>query len=915
MIRQNVWRRAILPVALLSAAFFSSASRAQDNLYATLEIHNGTPDISITYSIRWGTAAWKEYTVKPGEFFYHWYPYDVPNQNKSPNAEISFNPGITRNRAAKTYTLDRFASPFQKKGGKPYHFATRTEASGEVYYDLFNGDGKTAVAKTPAPVVKGLVKTSPPPQQAAGLEGSTWSGTETLAGYGDLAFRFQADGKATMTDKDGDTAGTWRRDGNTITLQFGASVTYTGTRQGGSLRGSAKSGDKTWTFAVSNPAALAREGWELITKYDYDQAIARLSDAIRGNPGDAHAHALRGYAYAYSAKADFDKGLADCAEAIRLNPNLSTAYNVRGLIYRMQGDFDEAVSEHSKAIRLAPKDYVLYSNRGLAYLAKKSYDEAIKDQTEAIRLKPKEPEYLIRRARAYYDKKVFDPVIEDCTEAIRIQPDRAIYHNFRGAAYHWTERYDDALADFTQAIRLDPKFALAYSNRGAAYLKKQDYDRAIFECTEAIRIDPKTDKAYWWRSQAYAKTGKAANAKADYEKSIQLNPANQQLSMDVEYGGRSFAPVANRQEALRALRSFQLGSTISATQLDEINQFPRELKYLDKLQTTLPKDTQELIRLEKIRHEKLELEMIAAADRFLSAAKLSPAARQAEGLDLQWLYGPVTPVEDRFRSTDDLGGMRLIGRLVFKDGREITAILPLSFYPNIDVEEDGNRRGRPGILWGADNFRIIVKLNATGTPMKDFAHQSFSINNKEDGTQNMKPGFNINPDTGLLVDPYIRGSALGTRCFDCHKFGSNLYLKYKKGPQTGKTRRQVMAEKEYPTMEGFAEFLKLAVELGASKTDREHLEQSMRKDPAALIPVDELLRANEDYWIRRYPDFKKRIKDARPKQLNQERLPGALREPFALPAIYWHSARVPIHLPLWSTQHAVRIDSDPDAVH
>jgi hypothetical protein len=42
--------------------------------------------------------------------------------------------------------------------------------------------------------------------------------------------------------------------------------------------------------------------------------------------------------------------------------------------------------------------------------------------------------------------------------------------------------------------------------------------------------------------------------------------------------------------------------------------------------------------------------------------------------------------------------MRLIGRLAFKDGQEITAILPLTYYPNIDVEEDGNRP-RPRAAW------------------------------------------------------------------------------------------------------------------------------------------------------------------------------------------------------------------------
>lgn len=706
------------------------------------------------------------------------------------------------------------------------------------------------------------------------LLGSIWTGTETLPNYGALTFRFFAGGQATMTDKDGDTSGTFKQSGNSFTLNFEPKISYTGTVQGNTMKGTATNGSKNWTFAMTNPNSIAdstafQRAMDLCNKGDHEQAIEKFTDAIRAEPKNVPLY--YGRAYSYWSKGDFEKALADCEEAIRREPKNAYAYSVRGLVFREQGEVDEAIKEHTKAIELAPKIALFYSHRGLAQVVKKSYEEAIKDQSEAIRLSPERTDFLVRRGLAYLSLQSFERGIEDFSEAIRLQPDVASHYVFRGLGYIRVERLAEAIADCTEAIRLDPKSAIAFSNRGAAYYKKQQYQRTIDDCTESIRLNPNLGRAFWWRSKAYAKIGPTSKAEADYLQSIRLDPSNQQLSIDVENAGRSFAPVAQRQEALRALRSFQLGSTLSPKRLYEINKFP-QYEPVAELKNPLPKETRELIKLEKIRHDALEAEMVAAADRFLTAAKLSPAVRKAEGIDLQWLYGPVSPIVDRAKSQDDLAGMRLIGRLVFKDGREITAIFPITFFPKIGEEgkngEEG-RRGHPGILWGADNFRIAVKLYTSGTVKQDYAHQSFSVSNKEDGTQSMRPGLNVDSDTGMLVDPYIRGSSLGTRCFDCHSKGTNLNLK------GNDYYYNQMKEKNYKAMKGFDGFLKLAAELGATKSDREELERSMIRDPALLIPVDELIRANEEYWIRRYPAFKKRLTDERPKQLNQEKSSAA----------------------------------------
>lgn len=75
----------------------------------------------------------------------------------------------------------------------------------------------------------------------------------------------------------------------------------------------------------------------------------------------------------------------------------------------------------------------------------------------------------------------------------------------------------------------------------------------------------------------------------------------------------------------------------------------------------------------------------------------------------------------------------------------------------------------------------------------------------------------------MLIDVYIRGSALGTRCLDCHAKGTNLNLK------GDNALYNLMRSKNYEAMKGFKGFLKLATELGASKVDLAELEDSMRR--------------------------------------------------------------------------------------
>jgi hypothetical protein len=85
----------------------------------------------------------------------------------------------------------------------------------------------------------------------AGLNGSVWSGSENLDGFGALKFEFFPGGKVVMTDAKDRVDGTYTLNGGQVRLAFfNGTVIYSGTVNGPQLSGTASNGKSNWAWSV-----------------------------------------------------------------------------------------------------------------------------------------------------------------------------------------------------------------------------------------------------------------------------------------------------------------------------------------------------------------------------------------------------------------------------------------------------------------------------------------------------------------------------------------------------------------------------------------------------------------------------------------------------------------------------------------
>jgi tetratricopeptide (TPR) repeat protein len=196
------------------------------------------------------------------------------------------------------------------------------------------------------------------------------------------------------------------------------------------------------------------------------------------------------------------------------------------------------------------QDAMDFYNRGLK--SSLTYKK-IEYFTKALQMNPNLVKVYEKRAIQYYFRRWFDNAIQDYTKVVELNPHNADAYFMLGRSYLWKGKglgikgefsnmmsnigkqkipeyrklLDRAIESFSRAIELDPQLTSAYSYRAVAYRIKGMTREALSDSNIAIGLqgdNRSIAKAYATRARVYQQMGFHELSKADFRKSIELDP-------------------------------------------------------------------------------------------------------------------------------------------------------------------------------------------------------------------------------------------------------------------------------------------------------------------------------------------------------------------------------------------------------
>ena len=195
-----------------------------------------------------------------------------------------------------------------------------------------------------------------------------------------------------------------------------------------------------------------------------------------------------------------------------------------------EGKYSEALPLLEKAIAAKPNDDMAYTKLAEANLGLDLYATAMESLDKAIDLNPKNAQAYYRRAQLMQFLERADDCLKDISEAIKIDPKPEFFY-YRGSLFLAASLNEQAIGDFTDAIGKGMEKADVYHNRSIASLQAGRVADATADCEKAIQLDPQWAEPYAMHAQLRLISLDLDGACADGKKSLDLlkQPLNDTL--------------------------------------------------------------------------------------------------------------------------------------------------------------------------------------------------------------------------------------------------------------------------------------------------------------------------------------------------------------------------------------------------
>jgi tetratricopeptide (TPR) repeat protein len=292
---------------------------------------------------------------------------------------------------------------------------------------------------------------------------------------------------------------------------------------GGGIKSVREALDKAIELGVDDPAEKSKALILRGSLQDNNEAkIADYDEAVRLMPDDAATIRARGLALADLEK--YDQALVDLDKAITLAPEDGPTYEAKALVLSRLKKFDEALTALEKAKELSPDSEIPLLHQARIQIAQGKIDAALESLNKGNAINPGNLTVLMLRSSVYQLRGEKDKAMADIDQALVIKPDLPVIVRSRALLLAEEKRYDEAITALESIRKLDPKDQLTMLQLGMLYAVQKKSAKAIEYFDALLAEAPDEWRALEARADSYLNLGKHAEAIADYEKAIKLQP-------------------------------------------------------------------------------------------------------------------------------------------------------------------------------------------------------------------------------------------------------------------------------------------------------------------------------------------------------------------------------------------------------
>jgi Tfp pilus assembly protein PilF len=269
---------------------------------------------------------------------------------------------------------------------------------------------------------------------------------------------------------------------------------------------------------------------------DIDNAIQEYRAALKQDSGNSVVHL--NLASSLIKKNEIPKAIEELNIVVQLDPEAVEPHAILALLYSSQNKTDLAAREYEQALKgaakLQPKNVEIYKSLAAIYLQQKKFTEAESTYKLIIGLSPNDSTAYFYLGSIYNELKNDAAAEKELKRAIELKPDYAEALNFLGYLYVEQDRnLDQGARLIRKALEAEPDNGAYVDSLGWYYFKKGKYKEAQKELERASNLvdDP---VVYDHLGELYLKLRDPQKAKASWQKSLQLDPAQESVKKKIE---------------------------------------------------------------------------------------------------------------------------------------------------------------------------------------------------------------------------------------------------------------------------------------------------------------------------------------------------------------------------------------------